>query len=142
MANWEQITTLEQAIMYTGMSLPSNIDDMSKDIQAFYKLRVIVAAYNSQTISTLNKFPAAQDGITERWYYHPCIAKISQTTYNGLSEVEKQQEEWIAYGSDYICCIGTMDAGWVTNPLCFNNGNAATACAKRFLNLWADYIFR
>ena len=61
---WERIKTVEDAIAYTGMTLPENIEDLPIDVQAMLKLRIICAAYNELKADQLDQFPDAFGGVS------------------------------------------------------------------------------
>jgi len=115
-----EVTTLEQAISYTGMSLPSNISSLPADVQAFLKLRIIVAAYNDLTSSTLNQFP--KYGIKE-YGYLPVFAfnKSMQLRYG-----------WGAVLLDF----DSVPCG----RLIFKDREACDDCCNRFFDLWKQLI--
>lgn len=58
-------STFEQALTYTGMTLPSNFDSFPADVQAYYKLRIITSAFNDDN---------GTDKLTaEKAVGYPCI---------------------------------------------------------------------
>lgn len=58
-------STFEQALTYTGMTLPSNFYSFPADVQAYYKLRIITSAFNDD--NGTDKFTA------EKAVGYPCI---------------------------------------------------------------------
>lgn len=115
-----EVTTLEQAISYTGMSLPSNISSLPADVQAFLKLRIIVAAYNGLTSSTLNQFPKYS---IKEYGYFPLFA------FNQLMQL---RYGWAAVLLEF----NNVPCGRLT----FKDREACDDCCNRFFDLWKQLI--
>ncbi len=116
-----EVTTLEQAISYTGMSLPSNISSLPADVQAFLKLRIIVAAYNDLTSSTLNQFPKYS---IKEYCYFPVFG------FNQLKQLRYGFGYPAQFDSDHFPC----------GRLAFKDQEACDDCCNRFFDLWKQLI--
>lgn len=142
---WERIKTIEDAIAYTGMSLPDGIEDEPIDIQAFLKLRIVCAAYNELRKEQLDQFPKFT---TDEYRYYPWFELFTEEELAKMSEEQRGRvlgrsvHNAVAYagvafsrtyyGSSYSY---TSYGG----RLCFIDHERARECGKRFLRLWAQY---
>jgi len=143
---WERIKTIEDAIAYTGMTLPVNIDEMPLDIQAFLKLRIICAAYNELKEDELDKFPKFT---TDEYRYYPWFCLYTQAEIDKMDEDERSRvlgrsnynagaSAGVAYaGTDYASSSSRSHVG---GRLCFKNEELATECGARFVKLWAQFF--
>ena len=142
---WERIKTVEDAMEYTGMSLPENIDNEPVDVQAFFKLRIICAAYNGLNHETLDEFPKFTE---DECRYFPWFLLYTQEEIDKMDDEDKGRVlgrshsnanayAGVAYSSTYSASSNsfTVDGG----RLCFKNRELAEECGQRFLKLWAQY---
>ncbi len=110
------VSTLQQAVDYTGLTLPSNIDSFPLDVQAYIKLRIITAAFNDD--NGLDMFTAEKYGT----YPFP----------GGDYFVGGSSFPYWNYGNTPFYCgarIGIQpktDIGW----------RNLARCAERFSDLW------
>lgn len=142
---WERIKTVEDAIEYTGMTLPDCIGELPVDVQAYLKLRIVVAAYNELTADTLKEFPKFERG---EWRYFPYYVIYWKDELDKMSEDEKSRVVLRSYDSSDSqggvgCASCSGDSSYadavVGSRLAFKDEDAARECAKRFADLWLDY---
>lgn len=140
--NYEVINTVEDAVRLTGISLPYGIESMAPDIQAFIKLRIVVAAYNGLTRTTLNTFPHVSSG-SDFWGFHVCFHYIDSNLYSQASEEVKSKYRAAPSGyNGYGRCYALFDAETVVSPLVFSDGQAAERCADVFFDLFFQLNIR
>lgn len=144
---WERIKTVEDAIEYTGMTLPENIEELPVDVKAMMKLRIVVAAYNELSADTLNEFPKFE---RDEYRYYPWYTIYWKDEIVEMTEEEKARVVPRGYsnsnsqgGVGGAHCIGdSSDASAdVGSRLAFKTREAALECGKRFIDLWLDYCF-
>ena len=143
---WERIKTVEDAIAYTGMTLPDNISELPLDVQAMLKLRIICAAYNELKADQLDHFPTFNIG---EYRYYPWFELFTQQEIDemndekkgrvlGRSAVSANASAGVAYaGTNYAASGSSTSYG---GRLCFKTEKLASECGKRFLKLWAQYF--
>lgn len=142
---WERIKTVEDAMEYTGMSLPENIDNEPVDVQAFFKLRIICAAYNGLNHETLDEFPKFTE---DEYRYFPWFLLYTKEEIDKMDDEDKgrvlgrSSSSASAYAG--VACSGTYSASSNSytidgGRLCFKNRELAEECGQRFLKLWAQY---
>ena len=143
---WERIKTVEDAIAYTGMTLPENIEDLPLDVQAMLKLRIICAAYNELTKETLDSFPLFTQ--TE-WRYYPWFYLYTQKEIDEMDEEDRCRvvgrsyyyavaSSGVAYAySDLASSYSSSDYG---GRLCFKTEELAIENGKRFTKLWGQFL--
>lgn len=85
---WERIKTVEDAIAYTGMTLPDNIEELPLDVQAMMKLRIICAAYNELKADQLDQFPKFTE---DEYRYYPWFYLYTQEEIDAMSEEERSR---------------------------------------------------
>lgn len=143
---WDRIKTVEDAITYTGMTLPDNIDELPLDVQAFLKLRVVCAAYNELKADELDKFPKFT---TDEYRYYPWFLLYTQEEIDRMDEEEKSRvlgrSVSVASAFAGVVCSSTDNASsfsvtYVGGRLCFKTEELATQCGKRFIKLWAQFF--
>lgn len=142
---WERIETVEDAVAYTEIALPDNIEELPLDIQAYLKLRVVCAAYNELKADELDKFPKFT---TDEYRYYPWFLLYTQEEIDRMDEEEKSRvlgrsvqrecergcrvfEHVYASSNSYTSYGGR---------LCFKTEELATQCGKRFIKLWAQFF--
>lgn len=149
---WERIKTVEDAIEYTGMTLPDCINELPIDVQAFMKLRIVVAAYNELNAETLNEFPKFE---RDEWRYWPWYTLYWNDELEDMSEEEIKEKGIIrvvlrscnrsdsAGGVGCAACnFDSSNTGASSGSrLAFKSREAAIECGKRFAELWLDYCF-
>lgn len=143
---WERIETVEDAVAYTEIALPDNIEELPLDIQAYLKLRVVCAAYNELKADELDKFPKFT---TDEYRYYPWFLLYTQEEIDRMDEEEKSRalgrSNSDAYAAAGVVYSSTYSASSVSNTvgggrLCFKTEELATQCGKRFIKLWAQFF--
>lgn len=143
---WERIKTVEDAIAYTGMTLPENIEDLPLDVQAMLKLRIICAAYNELKADQLDQFPKFTIG---EYRYYPWFYLYTQEEIDAMNEEDRSRvlgrshSDAVAVAG--VACSNTNSASSNSGTagggrLCFKTEKLASECGKRFLKLWAQYF--
>ena len=143
---WDRIKTVEDAITYTGMTLPDNIDELPLDVQAFLKLRVVCAAYNELKKDELDQFPRFT---TNEYRYYPWFLLYTQEEIDRMDKEDRSRvlgrSSNNAYAGAGVAYSSTYDASSYsyTNAggrLCFKTEELATECGKRFAKLWGQFF--
>ena len=143
---WERIKTVEDAIAYTGMTLPENIEDLPIDVQAMLKLRIICAAYNELKADQLDQFPKFTIG---EYRYYPWFYLYTQEEIDAMNEEDRSRvlgrSNHNASANAGVACVNTSNAASNSSAsyggrLCFKTAKLASECGKRFLKLWAQYL--
>ena len=143
---WDRIKTVEDAITYTGMTLPDNIDELPLDVQAFLKLRVVCAAYNELKKDELDQFPRFT---TNEYRYYPWFLLYTQEEIDrmdkedrsrvlGRSSVNANAYAGVAYSNTYLA--PSYSYAHYGGRLCFKTEELATECGKRFAKLWGQFF--
>lgn len=143
---WERIKTVEDAIAYTGMTLPENIEELPLDVQAMLKLRIVCAAYNELKADELNQFPKFT---TDEYRYYPWFILYTQEEIDDMDEEEKSSvlgrsgryanaHAGVVYSStSYASSYSNTSYG---GRLCFKTRELAAECGKRFAKLWGQFF--
>jgi len=143
---WERIKTVEDAIAYTGMTLPDNIEELPLDVQAMMKLRIIIAAYNELKADQLDQFPKFT---TDEYRYYPWFYLYTQEEIDEMSEEDRSRvlgrSNSFAYADAGVACSGTSYASSLSytrsgGRLCFKTEKLASECGKRFTKLWGQFF--
>ena len=143
---WERIKTVEDAIAYTGMTLPDNIGELPLDVQAMLKLRIICAAYNELTKETLDQFPLFT---TSEWRYYPWFYFYTQKQIDEMDEEDRcrvvGRSFYNANAFSGVACALTVYASSFSNTfiggrLCFKTEELASECGMRFTKLWGQFF--
>ena len=143
---WERIKTVEDAIVYTGMTLPENIEDLPLDVQAMLKLRIICAAYNELTKDTLDQFPLFT---TSELRYYPWFYFCTQKQIDEMDEEDRSRvvcrSNSNANASSGVAYSNTNSASSYSNAyyggrLCFKTEKLASENGKRFTKLWGQFL--
>ena len=85
---WERIKTVEDAIAYTGMTLPDCIGELPLDVQAMMKLRIVCAAYNELTVDELDQFPLFTE---DEYRYYPWFWLYTKEEIDKMDEEERSR---------------------------------------------------
>ena len=143
---WDRIKTVEDAIAYTGMTLPDNIDELPTDVQAFLKLRIVTAAYNELKKDELDKFPLFT---TDEYRYYPWFWLYTQEEIDRMDEEERSRVLGRSYyfasavaGVAYsrTSYASSLSYTFYGGRLCFKTEELATECGKRFAKLWGQFF--
>lgn len=145
----ERIKTLDDAIQATGMGMPPAevLALMEPDMVAYSKLRIVAAALNGLTATTLHKFPQMKEGEC-RWYPFFCLWTMDE--YNDMTPESKARVcLWggaANLGSNAgLSCLPSAHA-WSHSLAIFGSRLAvrsdvlAKYFGTQFLQLWCDYI--
>lgn len=143
---WDRIKTVEDAITYTGMTLPDNIDELPLDVQAFLKLRIVCAAYNELKKDELDQFPKFT---TNEYRYYPWFLLYTQEEIDRMDEEDRSRVlgrsnynahayAGVAYSSTNYASSGSSTHSG--GRLCFKTEELATECGKRFAKLWGQFF--
>ena len=143
---WERIKTVEDAISYTGMTLPDNISELPLDVQAMMKLRIVCAAYNELTIDELDQFPKFT---TDEYRYYPWFWLYTQSEIDRMNEEDRSRVigrsnnnagayAGVACSSAYYASSNSVT--YYGGRLCFKTEELATECGKRFAKLWGQFF--
>ena len=143
---WDRIKTVEDAIAYTGMTLPDNIGELPLDVQAMLKLRIICAAYNELKADQLDQFPKFT---TDEYRYYPWFYLYTQEEIDAMTEEERSRVLGRSYSYAYayagVACVYTYCAASNSGTshggrLCFKTEKLASECGKRFTRLWGQFF--
>lgn len=143
---WERIKTVEDAITYTGMTLPDNIEEMPLDVQAFLKLRIVTAAYNELKKDELDQFPLFTE---DEYRYYPWFWLYTQEEIDKMDEEERSRVLGRSYSyasaNAGVAFSSTSSASPYSNTynggrLCFKTRELAMECGKRFAKLWGQFF--
>ena len=143
---WERIKTVDDAIDYTGMTLPDNIEELPLDVQAMMKLRIICAAYNELKADQLDQFPKFT---TDEYRYYPWFYLYTQEEIDAMTEKERgrvlgrSNSSASAYAGVVYSATSNASSYSFTNcggRLCFKTEKHASECGKRFAKLWGQFF--
>lgn len=142
---WDRIKTVEDAIAYTGMTLPDNIGELPLDVQAMLKLRIICAAYNELKADQLDQFPKFT---TDEYRYYPWCVLYTQEEIDAMNEEDRSRvlgrSNSNAYASAGVAyafanVASSYSSSYYGGRLCFKTEKLASECGKRFLKLWGQF---
>ena len=147
---YEAIRTFEDAMLATGITFPIDERTMSylgADVVAYMKLRVIVAAINGLTETTLHEFPKFT--VNERRYY-PWFVLYTQKEIDAMDEDDRRRV--VGRGLHYALAHGgcvCADANHASSHsyascgarLAFKDRERAEYAGRQFAELWADLYF-
>ncbi len=144
----ERIKTFEDAVEALGEEHPfvvayraiEDIDECSGDIEAYLKLRIIVAALNEGWEPKFTE---------DEWRYVPVHFLYTD------EELADKDEEWkrdrcLIPTGDYVTEYAGLafaysdlapshTAAYFGSRLCLKSSDLATFCGKQFIELWADF---
>jgi hypothetical protein len=147
---YEAIRTFEDAMTVTGMTLPLSDETLSllgADIVAYMKLRVIVAAINGLSETTLAEFPKFT---TDEYRYYPWFALYTKEEIEAMDEEDKWRVVGrallsasadggcvFAYANYASSCSYTLHGA----RLAFIDRERAKYAGRQFAELYADFLF-
>lgn len=143
---WDRIKTVEDAIAYTGMTLPDNIAELPLDVQAMMKLRIVCAAYNELKKDELDQFPLFTEDENR---YYPWFWLYTQEEIDKMDEEERSRvlgrSSSSASALAGVAYSGTSHASTYSSSnnggrLCFKTRELAMECGKRFAKLWGQFF--
>lgn len=143
---WDRIKTVEDAIAYTGMTLPDNIAELPLDVQAMMKLRIVCAAYNELKKDELDQFPLFTE---DEYRYYPWFWLYTQEEIDRMDEEDRSRvlgrssssanaSAGVAYSRTYNA--SSYSSTYNGGRLCFKTEELATECGKRFAKLWGQFF--
>lgn len=149
----ERVKTYEDAVNELGEDNPIVVaastaswrfpEAVNKDLVAYMKLRVIVAALND---GWKPQFVPGE----QRWY--PWYELISKEDYEAMSDDEKQERRCVGRSNDYAYAYGGLVFSYANNAssssfasngsrLAFKTEALAEYAGKQFAELFADFCF-
>ena len=149
----ERVKTYEDAVNELGEDNPIVVaastaswlfpEAVNKDLVAYMKMRVIVAALND------GWEPQFVPG-EQRWY--PWYELISKEDYEAMSEDEKQERRCVGRSNSYACAFGGLVYSYASHASSFSYANYGSRLAfkseelakyagKQFAELFADFCF-
>lgn len=144
----DRIKTFEDACQELGEEHPfvvayravEDIDECSGDVEAYLKLRIIVAALNEGWT------PELKEG--ENLYY-PWHWLYTQSEIDDMDEDERKERRMMQigdYATEYagFAYAASSDApsnasAGVGFRLCLKSSELASYCGKQFIGIWADF---
>ena len=142
----ERIKTFEDAVHALGehpLVTEWRIDDnLSPDLEAYLKLRIICAALNEGWEPKFNK---------DEYRYFPWFRLYTKEEYEELDENEKKASRVVFRSYDSAGAVGGVsyassfyDSAYVFpnlgSRLAFKTKELAEYCGKQFIDIWADYL--
>ncbi len=149
----ERVKTYEDAVNELGEDNPIVVaastaswlfpEAVNKDLVAYMKMRVIVAALND------GWEPQFVPG-EQRWY--PWYELISKEDYEAMSEDEKQERRCVGRSNSYAYAFGGLVYSYASHASSFSYANFGSRLAfkseelakyagKQFAELFADFCF-
>lgn len=111
-----------------------------EDIDAYLKLRIIVAALNEGWEPQFTE---------DEWRYYPWFWLYTQAEIDSMDEEERQDRRMMStgdYQTDYagFAYAHSRNAPSITSArvgsrLCLKSDTLAVYCGKQFIDLWADF---
>ena len=146
----ERVKTFEDACRVLGdthqfvseWSVVSEITNISPDLRAFFKLRIICAALNEGWEPRFTE---------DEWRYYPWLLLWTEEELSEKSEEWKTDRHLISTGdyqtedyaglafaySDYAPSYANAHFG---SRLCLKSDTLAAYCGRQFISLWADFF--
>lgn len=147
----ERVKTFEDAARELGYSHPF-VDSYNgyvaaispevpedKDVVAYLKLRIIVAALNE---GWKPKFTE------DEWRYYPWFWLYTQDEINDMKCEEKQKRNlqlrkighYAGFACAYTHYVPSHAPANLGSRLCLKNSELASYCGTQFIEIWADYV--
>ena len=146
----ERVKTFEDACRVLGdnhqlvseWTAVSEITNISPDLRAFFKLRIICAALNEGWEPRFTE---------DEWRYYPWLLLWTEEELSEKSEEWKTDRHLISTGDyqteDYAgLAFASSDnapsstAAYFGSRLCLKSDTLAVYCGKQFISLWADFF--
>ena len=132
----ERIKTFEDAVHALGehsLVTEWRIDDnLSPDLEAYLKLRIICAALNEGWKPKFDK---------DEFRYYPWFRIYTKDEYEELDEDEKKESRVVNQVSYAFSRYGSAHVGThLGSRLAFKTKELAEYCGKQFIDIWADYL--
>ena len=144
----ERIKTFEDACQELGEEHPfvvayravEDIDECSGDIEAYLKLRIIVAALNEGWTPELKE---------DEYLYYPWHWLYTQDEIDRMDEDERKERRMMQTGDYATESAGfafarssgapSLSSASVGSRLCLKSSELASYCGKQFIEIWADF---
>lgn len=146
----ERVKTFEDACRVLGdnhqlvseWTAVSEITNISPDLRAFFKLRIICAALNEGWEPRFTE---------DEWRYYPWLLLWTEEELSEKSEEWKtdrhlistgdyQTEDYAGLASAYSTSAPSYTSANVGSRLCLKSDTLAVYCGKQFISLWADFF--
>lgn len=146
----ERVKTFEDACRVLGdnhqfvseWSVVSEITNISPDLRAFFKLRIICAALNEGWEPRFTE---------DEWRYYPWLLLWTEEELSEKSEEWKndrhlistgdyQTEDYAGLASAHSDNAPSSACAYLGSRLCLKSDTLATYCGKQFISLWADFF--
>ena len=148
----ERVKTFEDAVAILGenhtlvkeyFGVVYNNIVITKNLIAYLKLRIIVAALNEE-------WKPKFDG--DECRYYPWFYIYTKEEYEELDEDEKKKCRVVGRSSDYSVAIGGLVCAYASiassysdsfsgSRLAFKTRELGEYCGKQFIDIWEDYLF-
>lgn len=145
----ERIKTFEDAMAALDSNHPfvcdsrafcAQSDNISPDMLAYLKLRIICAALNEGWEPQFTE---------DEWRYYPWFYLYTQAELDDMGNGEKQERrmidtadyvtEYAGFGSANSTNAPSHTAANFGSRLCLRSSDLAIYCGKQFIKLWADF---
>ncbi len=146
----ERVKTFEDACRVLGdnhqfvseWSVVSEITNISPDLRAFFKLRIICAALNEGWEPRFTE---------DEWRYYPWLLLWTEEELSEKSEEWKTDRHLIStgdYQTEYYAGLASAHSSNAPSAaiasfgsrLCLKSDTLAVYCGKQFICLWADFF--
>ena len=146
----ERVKTFEDACRVLGdthqfvseWSVVSEITNISPDLRAFFKLRIICAALNEGWEPRFTE---------DEWRYYPWLLLWTEEELSEKSEEWKtdrhlistgdyQTEDYAGLASAYSIHAPSHAYAYFGSRLCLKSDTLAAYCGRQFISLWADFF--
>ena len=146
----ERVKTFEDACRVLGdthqfvseWSVVSEITNISPDLRAFFKLRIICAALNEGWEPRFTE---------DEWRYYPWLLLWTEEELSEKSEEWKtdrhlistgdyQTEDYAGLASAYSIHAPSNAYAYFGSRLCLKSDTLAAYCGRQFISLWADFF--
>lgn len=145
----ERIKTFEDAMAELDSNHPficeyralcAKSDDISPDLLAYLKLRIICAALNEGWEPKFTEY---------EWRYYPWFFLYTQKELNDMDDSDKKeyrmidtgdyQTEYAGFGYASLTFSASHTYARNGSRLCLRSRELAEYCGKQFIKLWADF---
>lgn len=143
----ERVKTFEDACRELGNEHPFVMewnlgDNLSPDLEAYLKLRIICAALNEGWEPQFTE---------DEWRWYPWFYQYTQEELDEMSDEEKQKRRMIdvsGRNAGYYAGLAYADSHYTPSyttallgsRLCLKNSELATYCGKQFIEIWIDFV--
>ena len=121
---WDRIKTVEDAIAYTGMTVPDNIAELPLDVQAMMKLRIVCAALLVLKKDELDQFPLFTE---DEYRYYPWFWLYTQEEIDKMDEEERSR----VLGRSYYNAFAFAGVAYSSTNYAFTVSLTGSSASKR-----------